>query len=153
MTLRYRGVDYTPSAPSIETTETEVLGLYRGTPWRRCQVINPVPAPSCVEHLKYRGVAYTTGAAAQPATTAASAAQQTETLELLYEGAPARRPNPFASSRRQTFRIASQPLDEASQRMHTAAMRQSLERRLGVARSKGDTALVQLLEREAEQIH
>lgn len=147
MTLRYRGIDYTPPVQSVELTETEVLGLYRGLPWRRCQIVQGVPVPQHVEQLKYRGVSYTIGVpggetAAQP---------QAQTLEKLYESAPAQRVVPPAG--RPTNKTARQLAMEASDRVHDEVIRQSLERRLGIARSKGDTTLIQLLEREAEQIH
>ncbi|WP_336654492.1 DUF4278 domain-containing protein [Phormidium sp. CCY1219] len=69
MELTYRGVTYEYTPPTIEMTEGELGGKYRGLDWRFCnQKKNPVQQPTL--ELKYRGVAYTTGS--QPASAPAS---------------------------------------------------------------------------------
>lgn len=59
MKLCYRGVcyDYTPA--TVETTQSEFVGKYRGLDWRFCAVKKSPVQQTNVE-MKYRGVAYNT---------------------------------------------------------------------------------------------
>ncbi len=57
MKLKYRGVTYEYNPPTVETTEGEVGGKYRGLDWRfRNLKKPPILQPSV--NLTYRGVAY-----------------------------------------------------------------------------------------------
>ncbi len=58
MKLTYRGVAYEPNFSTLETTQTERMGVYRGS----AVVIKQAAAKqrrSVPAHLKYRGVGYT----------------------------------------------------------------------------------------------
>jgi hypothetical protein len=69
MQLTYRGVKYDYNPPTVEMKATDEVGKFRGVDIRfRTVKRNPVQQPTL--DLKYRGVAYATGAAApavQPA--------------------------------------------------------------------------------------
>lgn len=62
MRLSYRGAQYESNQPTLEVTEGEILGKYRGVSWR-CRTLQEAPIPSSDVALKYRGVAYTWGQA------------------------------------------------------------------------------------------
>ena len=59
MKLCYRGVcyDYTPA--TVETTQSEFVGKYRGLDWR-FSTVKKAPVQQTNVELKYRGVAYNT---------------------------------------------------------------------------------------------
>lgn len=59
MKLSYRGVSYDYIPPTVETTQSEVVGKYRGLDWRFCAV-KKAPVQQTNLDLKYRGVAYNT---------------------------------------------------------------------------------------------
>lgn len=61
MQLKYRGVTYEYNPPVVEMEPSEIVGLYRGLEWR---FRNPKRLPILQTNLdlKYRGVAYRTGA-------------------------------------------------------------------------------------------
>lgn len=57
MKLCYRGVSYEHNPLTLEVTEEEIAGKYRGQTWKRRNPRYPLalkPKP----HLKYRGVSY-----------------------------------------------------------------------------------------------
>ena len=58
MKLTYRGIAYEPSFPTVETTQTERIGLYRGSTVAIRQV-TAKQRRSAPAHLKYRGAEYT----------------------------------------------------------------------------------------------
>jgi hypothetical protein len=57
MQLYYRGVRYQGSNSNLETTQGEIAGFYRGVPWRREYLKNPL-VPQAIARLKYRGADY-----------------------------------------------------------------------------------------------
>jgi hypothetical protein len=57
MKLTYRGVSYEYTPPTIETTEGELAGKYRGLDWRFCN-LKKAPVQQATVELMYRGVAY-----------------------------------------------------------------------------------------------
>jgi hypothetical protein len=61
MQLKYRGVTYEYNPPVVEMEPSEIVGLYRGLEWR---FRNPkkIPVLQTNLDLKYRGVAYRSGA-------------------------------------------------------------------------------------------
>ncbi|GAB4295903.1 MAG: DUF4278 domain-containing protein [Oscillatoriaceae cyanobacterium] len=72
MQLRYRGISYESTPPSVEITQTEAVGKYRGLDWR-FYGIKKAPVQQATLDLKYRGVAYRTNAT--PVTAAAPVSQ------------------------------------------------------------------------------
>lgn len=79
MKLGYRGVAYEYEPPTIDMTEGEIGGKYRGQPWR-CSYPRHIPVPQPTLDLKYRGVAYRTNTQ-QPAIPATSSRTSPELAE------------------------------------------------------------------------
>lgn len=131
MRLSYRGAQYESNQPSLEVTESEILGKYRGANWR-CQTLQEVPVPQSVTTLKYRGVAYIPGQAAvtRPVDVASGRALQQRSV---------------------TIPEALPVLKEVA-RIHRSNLERNLERRLQIARRQGNQGLVSLLEAERKQL-
>ena len=116
MKLSYRGVNYDEAPSTLEVTEGEIGGMYRGRNWRY-QYPRHIATPLPIPNLKYRGVPYGSG---QPiATTSAKTG--------------------IIRNERQ------QVLDEWTN-LHLQNIRRSLEHPLQVAKANGDQNLIQLLE-------
>lgn len=64
MKLSYRGVQYDYIPNELELGDSYAEGMYRGLTVQFRRTVGSVPQP--VYNLKYRGVAYTTGAANMP---------------------------------------------------------------------------------------
>lgn len=138
MKLCYRGVEYDYNPPSLEVTESEILGHYRGRP-TRFSYVRHIPFPQPVSQLQYRGSKYSTNpqggreaVAGQSAyrVSVPKSAQMTET--------------PTQQARRQLLQEASQA--------HRNNIQRTLERRLSVARAQGNNRLVEQLEQEMHQL-
>jgi hypothetical protein len=125
MKLSYRGVNYENSSPMLEVIEGDIGGTYRGQNWRS-HYLRHIPEPAPVRDLKYRGVAYRTG---KPAVAVPSAAAARCTLPGFHK------------------REREQELNQLT-RTHLSNIRNSLERRMQVAKAKGDEKLMRLLEQE-----
>jgi hypothetical protein len=124
MKLSYRGVNYENSSPMLEVVEGDIGGTYRGQNWRS-HYLRHIPEPAPVNDLKYRGVAYRTGKSAVAVPSAAARC----TLPGFHK------------------REREQELNQLT-RTHLSNIRNSLERRMQVARASGDEKLVRLLEQE-----
>lgn len=137
MRLTYRGVEYDHNPPSLEVSESEILGHYRGRP-QRFSYVRHVPFPQPVADLKYRGVAYRTSSNghAEPVATPAKADRVV---------APAlRASSSMAEARRQLLHEAANA--------HRESIQRALEHRLAVARAQGNESLIQQLEAERHQL-
>ncbi|MBW4574773.1 MAG: DUF4278 domain-containing protein [Aphanothece sp. CMT-3BRIN-NPC111] len=132
MELSYRGVNYENHPPTLEVTEAEICGKYRGQNFS-FRYVRHIPLPPPVPKLMYRGVAHGNN---QPS------AQGTVADQPVARIAGKTLPIPKSS---ENF------LDEAAI-AHQANIRRSLERRLNIARAKGDESLLRLLEAESKQI-
>ncbi|WP_421658783.1 DUF4278 domain-containing protein [Leptothermofonsia sp. ETS-13] len=131
MKLSYRGVNYEYQPLTLEVTENEILGKYRGVNWR-CHTLNEMPVPQADRVLKYRGVAYHTN-------------RNVETCQAdSTQSARPRAIKPVAASAVVTRK--------AIEETHRENLRRNLERRLQAARERGDQNLVNLLEAESRQL-
>lgn len=130
MRLSYRGGHYDYTPPTLEVTESEILGQYRGRPWR-CHTLESIPVPQPAADMVYRGTAYTVG---KPATRPVAAKRVTVTGT-------------------QPGRLTQAPhvLDELEQ-VHRASMYRTLERRIAAAKARGDERLLGMLEAERHQL-
>ncbi|WP_299489108.1 DUF4278 domain-containing protein [Acaryochloris sp. IP29b_bin.137] len=148
MKYSYRGVEYTPVSPSLEVTETEILGSYRGTPSRRRHyAATNLHQPTHV--MKYRGVGY---------------GEEGSTSSILPEqvSAPAPKipdvvPQSIAAGSainhsRPSGHLGIRDISEL-EKVHNTFIRQTLEHRLAVAKRKGDQGLIQMLEQEQHQLN
>jgi hypothetical protein len=138
MRLTYRGVEYDHNPPSLEMSESEILGQYRGRS-HRFSYVRHIPYPQSVADLKYRGVPYHTNSSGQ---VEAVAAPVREVQPVAHK--PARPANVMAEARRQLLREAAQA--------HRESIQRSLEHRLEVARAQGNESLIQQLEAEMHQL-
>ncbi len=130
MKLSYRGVNYEYSAPSLEVTEGEILGKYRGVGWH-CHTLKEIPVPQSNTALTYRGVNYETNPSV-------GGCRSLPGRSMLSGRVP-------VSSRSLAVR---QAIDE----VHRTNLRRNLERRLQAAKARGDEQLVSLLEAESKQL-
>jgi len=143
MRLSYRGVPYDYVPPSVGITEGEVLGKYRGLPWRE-HLVRDVPVSQPSYYLKYRGVPYWSnqvseaGRMVEPQV-ALTSPVLTPSFGLETYWAPAR-------SQRERQRLAE------IARIHQQNLRERLNYRLEKAKQRGDETLIHLLEAEQQQI-
>ena len=86
MKLNYRGVSYDYNPPTVETTESEVGGKYRGLDWRFRNLKKP-PVLQPPANLTYRGVAYNNQVPVAPKTAPTSVTQKARWLMLKQEKA------------------------------------------------------------------
>lgn len=123
--LTYRGVSYDGEPPTLDMVESSVGGRYRGHTWR-WRYPRHVPAPQPICELQYRGVHY-------------------------YSD------RPLETSARVPERVTSTPkvcravVSEVA-KTHRANLWKNLERRLQVAKAKGDKTLIEMLENESKQL-
>jgi hypothetical protein len=122
MKLSYRGVNYDEAPSTLEVTEGEIGGMYRGQKWRY-HYPRHVATPLPIHNLKYRGVPY--GSDQLIATTPAKTGIIRNEREQI--------------------------LDEWTN-LHLQNIRRSLEHRLQVAKANGDQNLIRLLEAEFKQM-
>lgn len=131
MKLSYRGVHYEQNPLSLEVTEGEILGKYRGATWR-CHTLEEMPVPQPDLTLKYRGVTYHTNQAVE----ACQTATQSDKVRAIKPVAVA------------TTLAARKTLQDT----HRENMRRNLERRLQSARNQGDQRLINMLEAESREL-
>jgi Domain of unknown function (DUF4278) len=124
MKLTYRGVPYEYNPCPQDMTESQILGKYRYHAWslRYPRHMN-IPQP--VTQWQYRGVPYQT--------------TTTGGIQAISKAIPARPKIP-------------QPQISEVTKIHHAYLLKSLQHRIDVAKSKGDTHLVYLLEEESRQL-
>lgn len=134
MRLTYRGVSYERQPLSLEVTEGEVGGLYRGQTWKH-HYPRHIPNLQPKSHiLQYRGVQYRTHSSILPGPRIGC------TLETVRQsGARLLEPVP-------------QVVLEEAQQMHLENLRRNLVYRLQVAKAKGDEFLIRQLEDESRQL-
>lgn len=129
MKLSYRGANYEYNQPSLEVTEGEILGHYRGVNWR-CHTLREMPIPQPGQPLHYRGMAYRSG-------------EQSELCPVeVAQSAIVRSQIPCTTA----------PFRHEVSRVHRANLERNLEYRLQIAKQTGNQALVDLLEAERRQL-
>jgi Domain of unknown function (DUF4278) len=137
--LSYRGIPYEYEPPTLDMTEGQEMGKYRGQAWamRYPKHMN-IPQPAL--NLKYRGIAYQT------------------TIAGGIEAAPPSQAHNQASVRA-SVRASIRPVAHLDRELHTQLARvhqthllERLAHRLDVARSSGDVELIRALERESQQL-
>jgi Domain of unknown function (DUF4278) len=135
MRLTYRGVSYERQPLSLEVTEGEIGGQYRGQTWRHHyprHIPNLKPKPYV---LQYRGVAYCTQPTLLPGPRIGCHTESVSRQE-------------FKKSIERLF----QPVVDEAQQIHLENIRRRLEHRLQVAKIKGDETLIHQLEEESRQL-
>ncbi|MEM9004034.1 MAG: DUF4278 domain-containing protein [Cyanobacteria bacterium P01_F01_bin.86] len=136
MKLCYRGVEYDYTPPTLEVSESEALGRYRGRSLR-FSYVKHVPFPQPKADLSFRGAAYHADNYGQvkPVATTQESPQRSKFMPVFDSMAAARR----------------QLLQESAS-IHQESIRRSLQHRIEVAQAQGDAVLVQQLEDEMHQL-
>lgn len=129
----YRGVQYEKTPSTLEVTEGEMGGTYRGQNWR-LHYVRHIPEPPPTHDLKWRGVAYQTG---KPS---------------VVKSTPVESPMTMVGTRSWFLMNSRQKIFQQTRITHLKNICQSLEHRLEVAKAKGDQDLVRQLEKESEQV-
>jgi hypothetical protein len=132
MKLCYRGVNYNREPLSLEVSESEIMGKYRGQEYHRCYPRH-VPQLNPKPRLQYRGLAYQTCPLIQ---TEASLNAQLAAIARACGQIPP---------------LEDEKTEKAAD-IHRENLRHNLDRRLEIARAKGDRDLVRLLEKECKQL-
>lgn len=137
MKLCYRGIDYENKAAILEVVKGEVGGKYRGQDWYDSY-------PRHIPHLKpkiyrqYRGIAYSTCPIAK-----------NDTSYNFYQNNDTDFNKQLLDNRRnQIVQHSTKTTDD----IHIDNIRRNLERRIAVAKAKGDDYLISLLEKEFNQL-
>jgi hypothetical protein len=128
--MKYRGVEYQPVTTTLDVVEGDVVARYRGQAYRQTYVKH-LPEAGPAFQLRYRGASYTTG------TVPIAPIPDSEIQEL--------KPTSTIVPLRRVV------ADQLSQAHHQNLIR-NLEHRLEVARSQGNSKLIQMLESEWERI-
>ncbi|MCW6035390.1 DUF4278 domain-containing protein [Spirulina subsalsa FACHB-351] len=133
MELCYRGVHYQRQPLSLEVSEGELSGKYRGQSYNY-RYPRHIPTLQTKPPLKYRGVAYQYCPMIQT--------ENTLKAQLAAIAENCGNPAPVARLNR---------AQETAQ-VHLYNMRRNLEYRLQVARARGDQNLIGMLEKESRQL-
>lgn len=138
MRLTYRGAHYQSQQPSLETTESEILGKYRGQEYP-IQHPRHMAVPEGVAALKYRGQPYLSERTGMTVDT------------MQARSNPSVRTTSFVDRHSSACPTRQRALDAAA-RQHFQNIKERLDHRLQVAKAKGDHALIRMLEDEFRQI-
>jgi hypothetical protein len=127
MKLSYRGNSYETESSLLEVKETEVKGKYRGQNWKY-KLPQHIPQLQPKLYLQYRGIAYST---------CPNAKVPTESIK--YCCIPVKQKCPRV-------------VVKNTEQVHLENLRRNLERRLEVAKAGGNQDLVNLLQKEYQQL-
>ena len=139
MKLCYRGVEYDYNPPSLEMTEREILGRYRGRSLR-FKYVRHIPFPQPIADMKFRGADYHTDTYGRRQSLASSSAYSLSVPQTTDNAAG----GPTAAARHRLLQEAT--------KAHKSNIQRSLQHRLFVARSQGNEQLVHQLEQENHQL-
>jgi len=141
MKFTYRGVNYEKNSSALELTEGELGGKYRGADWNK-RYLRHIPVPPNPTALKYRGAEYYLG-------------DSIDAEAMMLRRRYIKREDYTATETKNQVVPNACPrhiIFQETSKTHHANIRQNLERRLEVAKAKGDEKLVRLLEAEAHQL-
>lgn len=127
MKLSYRGNSYETETSLLEITETEIMGKYRGHTWKH-KLPQHIPQLQPKMLLQYRGVAYST-----------SPQIQIPAESSLCTCIPMAKKYP-------------QLLVQNTEQIHLENLRRNLIRRLELAKVNGNQNLVDMLQKECQQL-
>ncbi len=133
MKLTYRGIKYEYAPKTVEVITEGVCGKYRGAEWK-CHHSEYIPVTHNAVELKYRGATYYSGNPEE-----VKELKQRKKLNSIFAASN----NLFASN---------QPHNDELAKIHLANLQRNLQRRLEVAKQKGDENLIGILEEEANQL-
>jgi hypothetical protein len=133
MKLIYRGIKYEHTPEAVEVITEGVCGKYRGAEWK-CHYPKYTPVTKHAAELKYRGASYYSGNPQE-----VEELKQRKKLNFIF----AKNDQVFLSNRRKNNQLAE---------IHITNLQRNLQRRLEVARQRGDENLIRILEEEANQL-
>lgn len=134
MKLTYRGVPYEQAPVSLEVTEGDIVGRYRGQSVRSHLPATKFERPEVESMLlHYRGHGYCKLQATVPGAVA-----------TVNQAPAASCPIPLSK--------LAQLMPQDVRQVHIENMRHSLEERIKAAQARGDNHLVNLLQRESNQL-
>lgn len=137
MKLTYRGAEYDYQPTTLETTESEIIGKYRGQT-THFRYPRHVPQPTAVYELKYRGVSYRTDGARPAHADIPSVGAIPSVID--------------AAIKARSVAEARQALLVEVARTHRENISRSLRHRIEVAKTQGNEVLLRQLEAEMHQI-
>ncbi|MBE9116355.1 DUF4278 domain-containing protein [Lusitaniella coriacea LEGE 07157] len=133
MRLTYRGTSYERKPLSLEVTEGEIGGTYRGQAWKH-HYPRHIPQLKSKPNLVYRGAAYSKSYTPQA------------WPHIVCQIEPVRKVVATTKQRQ------AHPILDKVHQVHLENMRHNLEYRLKVAKTKGDGNLIHQLEDEFRQL-
>ncbi len=133
MKLIYRGIKYEHAPETVEVITEGVCGKYRGAEWK-CHYSKYTPVIKHAAELKYRGASYYSGNPQE-----IEELKQRKKLNFIF----AKHEKIFISKPRKNNELA---------KIHIANLQLNLQRRLEIAKQRGDENLISILEEEANQL-
>lgn len=133
MKLSYRGVSYEKDSSILDIIEGDIGGKYRGNDWKY-HYPRHIPQQQPKLYRQYRGVSYST----RPLTSG--------------ESPPMADTSTTATSCAVSLKYPRKIVTNYASQTHLDNIRRNLERRLQVAKAKGDESLIELLEQESQQL-
>lgn len=128
MKLLYRGNSYEQSETScLEVRETEIAGKYRGHNWQH-KLPKHIPQHQPKMYLQYRGVAYSTSSGLKVSSELSKCS--------------------YVSVENKYAKLVTNNTEE----IHLENLRRNLERRLEVAKANNNYDLIEMLEKECQQL-
>ncbi|MBD2578677.1 DUF4278 domain-containing protein [Oscillatoria sp. FACHB-1406] len=134
MRLIYRGVSYESQPLSLEVTEREASGVYRGETWKHHYPKHLPNAKPNSHTLQYRGVQY-----------------QPHPILLAETRIGCSLPT-IAQPESQWLAAVPQVLRHEAEQRHLSNLHRNLLYRLQIAKQKGNEVLVRQLEEESKQL-
>ncbi|QDZ41065.1 DUF4278 domain-containing protein [Euhalothece natronophila Z-M001] len=135
MRLTYRGIQYDSESNPLEVTEGEIAGKYRGQPWHY-HYPRHIPQLQPKLLLNYRGVSYSK----RPVIKCSPSPE----MNIPAVNANGELPTPKHFSSRKP--------ENSAEQAHLENIRRNLERRISVAKEKGNEELVSILKQEYQTI-
>ena len=136
MQLSYRGANYDNESLTLEMTEGEVVGKYRGQQWHE-KYPRHLPQTKPKFDLQHRGITYSV---------TAMPINKTENLQIKSKQNQTNNVCPVHIRRKL---VSNNKLAE----VHLENIKRNLERRIEIATSKGDIHLIKLLKEEQSALN
>ena len=127
MQLSYRGIPYEKKSSVIDCYEGEVGGKYRGCDWH-FHYARPIPQLQTKTYRQYKNTVYISNPRA------------ISTMEAIPRSSPIE------------VRKPTKVFIDETRKIHLESIRRNLERRLQVARANNNNYLIDLLEKEFNQL-
>lgn len=128
--MKYRGIQYKSETSLLEMKESDIIGKYRGSNWNY-KLPKHIPQLQPKPFLTYRGVAYSTC----PNATFTTIDNENSLTTIAPHS-----------------RIANTVEEYNLEQVHLHNLKQNLERRIKVAQNSHNDCLLEMLQRESQQL-